>query len=255
MIEKIAQAAKEAGQLILSQNYESEFVKEGHCNFVTSMDIKVQAFLQEKLTALVPGSEFFAEEKENNALTDTPTWIVDPIDGTMNFMRQRRCSAISIGYYENKKPVKAVIYNPFADELFTAEEGKGAFLNGKPIHVSDTPYENSLIAMGTSPYNSELADISLKCAREFLLTGGDLRRCGSAAIELCDIACGRSDVFFEMILSPWDFAAGVLIVREAGGVFDEFLEEKDVYDKKAAVLACNQTCYKEAKAILDRLAK
>lgn len=171
---------------------------------------------------------------------------MDPIDGTLNFMRGRNCSAVSIALLKHKQPVIGVIYCPFDDEMVTAERGKGAFLNGKRIHVSDTPFENAMVAMGTSPYNSALAKKTLDKAMRFLLEAGDLRRTGSAAIDLADVACGRSDLFFELQLSPWDIAAGSLIVEEAGGIFCEFEEEERTFDKKVAILASNGACCEKA---------
>ncbi len=219
MLTQITNLAREAGRMMLKYRDAAIHQKEGHFNFVTDADVAVQAFLKKELLSLLPGSRFFAEEQENAPLTDAPTFVVDPIDGTLNFMRCRNLSAVSIGLLERKRPVLGVIYNPYTDEMFSAEADKGAQLNGRAIHACQTPFENAMVCFGTSPYDADLVNRSIGAARQFLLRAGDLRRSGSAAIDLCDIACGRADVFFELRLRPWDVAAGSLIVEEAGGVF------------------------------------
>ncbi len=250
MIRSITAIAREAGQIILDYKSAAIHQKEGHFNFVTDADVAVQEFLRKKLLSLLPGVRFFSEEQENDPLTDSPTFVVDPIDGTINFMRHRDCSAVSIALLKEKKPVLGVIYNPFTDEMFTAEPGKGAFCNDKPIHVSAVPFENAVVSIGTSPYDAELAEKGMKAALQFLIHAGDLRRTGSAALDLCDVARGCTDVFFELRLRPWDYAAGSLIVCEAGGVFRSLGHCHPYFDSASGVLACNPACSAEAWKIL-----
>ena len=251
MLTQITNLAREAGRMMLKYRDAAIHQKEGHFNFVTDADVAVQAFLKKELLSLLPGSRFFAEEQENAPLTDAPTFVVDPIDGTLNFMRCRNLSAVSIGLLEKKRPVLGVIYNPYADEMFSAEAGKGAHLNGRAIHASQTPFENAMVCFGTSPYDADLVNRSIGAARQFLLQAGDLRRSGSAAIDLCDIACGRADIFFELRLRPWDVAAGSLIVEEAGGVFVSLGHDRPYYDDACGILACNQLCEAKAREILE----
>ena len=251
MLTQITNLAREAGRMMLKYRDAAIHQKEGHFNFVTDADVAVQAFLKKELLSLLPGSRFFAEEQENAPLTDAPTFVVDPIDGTLNFMRCRNLSAVSIGLLEKKRPVLGVIYNPYADEMFSAEAGKGARLNGRAIHASKTPFENAMVCFGTSPYDADLVNRSIGAARQFLLRAGDLRRSGSAAIDLCDIACGRADVFFELRLRPWDVAAGSLIVGEAGGVFVSLGHDRPYYDDACGILACNRLCEEKAREILE----
>ena len=243
--------AREAGSLMLKYRNAAIHQKEGHFNFVTDADVSVQSFLKKELLALLPGARFLAEEQENEPLNDALTFVVDPIDGTLNFMRFRNMSAVSIGLLEKKQPVLGVIYNPYADEMFSAEAGKGAWLNRLEIHASKTSFENAMVCFGTSPYDSDLVTRSMDAARQFLLQAGDLRRSGSAAIDLCDIACGRADVFFELRLRPWDVAAGSLIVQEAGGVFISLGHEQAYYDAACGILACNKACEQQARRILE----
>ena len=251
MLNQVIDLARTAGQMMLRYRNAAIHQKEGHFNFVTDTDVEVQSFLKKELMNLLPGSRFFAEEQENEPLTDVSTFVVDPIDGTLNFMRCRNMSAVSIGLLKNKMPVIRVIYNPYADEMFFAEIGHGAYLNGQKIHVSQTVFENAMVCFGTSPYDADLVNHSMNAARQFLLQAGDLRRSGSAAIDLCEIACGRADIFFELRLRPWDVAAGSLIVQEAGGVFISLGHELPYYDDANGILACNQACAAKARQILE----
>lgn len=250
MIKKVQALARQAGQMMLSYRDAAIHQKEGHFNFVTDADVAVQQFLKSELLSLLPGSRFFAEEQENEPLTDAPTFIVDPIDGTLNYMRHRSASAVSIALSEGRQPVLGVVYNPYADEMFSAEIGKGAFLNGRLITVSQAAFANAMVSIGTSPYNSDLAKRTMKAALRFLLEAGDLRRTGSAALDLCDVACGRADVFFELSLNPWDVAAGALLVTEAGGAFVSLGHEKAFFEGPCGILASNPQCLETASRIL-----
>ena len=250
MLNQLIPIAREAGKRMLSYRDAAAHRKEGHYNFVTDADVAVQKYLQKELAALLPDSRFYAEEQSNQPLTDQPTFVVDPIDGTTNFMRRRNASAVSVALLVNKAPVLGVVCNPYADEVFSAQAGKGAALNGKTIRVSSFGFENALITMGTSPYDSTLARRTLTAATRFLLEAGDLRRTGSAALDLCDVACGRTDVFFELVLQPWDVAAGSLLVKEAGGRFIYLGHEEPYSDVPSGILAANPKCAEKALSIL-----
>ena len=134
------------------------------------------------------------------------------------------------------------VYNPFTGEMFSAEKGKGAFLNGKPIRVSDRQLDKALVGFGTAPYNRELHEKTFRAAAVLLEEAVDVRRSGSAAMDLAYVACGRLDAYFELILSPWDLAAGALLVREAGGIFTMPFLDRPRCDVKAAVVAANPQC-------------
>jgi len=248
--EQITPVIKQAGARIRDTHASPVHEKAGHFNFVTDADVANQEFLREKLSALLPDACFFAEEQENAALTDEYTWVVDPIDGTLNFMRNRHFSCVSIGLLKDRVPVLGMIYNPFTDELFHAIKGQGAFCNGHRLHVSESRFEKSLTTIGTAPYNAELHEATVYLMHEFLTKGGDIRRTGSAALDLCDVASARTDTFIELILSPWDFSAGALIVMEAGGVFDMPYSENGIdFGKPTAIFASNQACHKRAMEI------
>ena len=251
--EALIAIAKEAGAMMRRSHDAAIHEKEGHYNFVTDTDVAVQAYLKSALLTLCPGARFYAEEQENEPLTDAPTFVVDPIDGTINYMRLRHMSAVSIGYLEGRQPVMAVVYNPYANELFYARKGRGAFLNGQPIRVSDLPYNMALVELGTSPYDAELAKQTMAAAGRFLSECGDLRRSGSAAIDLCGVACGRADIFFELRLRPWDVAAGALIVEEAGGRFISRGHDAPFFEAACGMLACNAACAADALRVLQEV--
>ena len=251
--EALIAIAKEAGAMMRRSHDAAIHEKEGHYNFVTDADVAVQAYLKSALLTLCPGARFYAEEQENEPLTDAPTFVVDPIDGTINYMRLRHMSAVSIGYLEGRQPVMAVVYNPYANELFYARKGRGAFLNGQPIRVSDLPYDMALVELGTSPYDAELAKQTMAAAGRFLSECGDLRRSGSAAIDLCGVACGRVDIFFELRLRPWDVAAGARIVEEAGGRFISLGHDAPFFEAACGMLACNAACAADALRVLQEV--
>jgi len=247
MLEKLSSVALSAGELILARPSFSVEEKAGHANFVTDIDKRVQDVIISGLRGILPSAAIIAEEQDNNSLTDAPTWIIDPIDGTTNFIHDYRQSCVSIALLENRDPVIGLVYQPYSKELFIAEKGKGTKLNGKCVHVSDNDYPHALVSIGTSPYNPELASKSLALALKYLNECSDFRRSGSAAIDLCNVCCGRSDFYFEMILKPWDYAAGALLVTEAGGVFKTPLSQTDAdFSKPQAVFASNQICFEQA---------
>ena len=250
---ELEQTAKKAGSYFRKKQLTSVEQKEGHANFVTNIDCKVQAYLEKALTGLVPGSLFRGEEKDNSDLTDAPTWIVDPLDGTTNMIHDYRLSAVSIALCEKKEPVAGVIWQPYTRELFYAEKGGGAYLNGRPIHVSDTPYSRALVAVGTAPYYEELQKPGMAMALNFLHDCADLRRSGSAAMDLAYLACGRLDIFFELRLKPWDYAAGSLILQEAGGMITMPLNSfKLDYSLSTAILAAAPSCWEQAVRVFRR---
>lgn len=221
MLQQIKNAVIEASRIMLeAADAEIDTLsKDGHANFVTEYDSQVQKELFERLAKILPEAKFMGEEDNaSTSFTDKGyLFIVDPIDGTTNFIRQNNASCISVGLLKDGESVLGVVYNPYKNELFYAEKGRGAFRNGSPIHVSGEPLSNGILLFGTSPYYEELARPAFDIAYYYFRKCLDLRRSGSAAIDLCDIACGRAELFFELKLSPWDYAAGSLIIKEAGG--------------------------------------
>ncbi|NLX82915.1 MAG: inositol monophosphatase [Clostridiales bacterium] len=245
---------KQAAQIMINKAPKGVSSKEGHANFVTEADKETQDFLEEKLLALLPGSVLFGEEKVNEPLTDEPTWVVDPIDGTLNYIHGLNHSAVSVALVKDKQVELGFIYNPFQDELFSAQLGKGAYLNGQPISCSSTPFERAVVFYGTSPYDARLVDATFGAVSSLMRKTADIRRFGSAALDLAYIACGRGDLYFEYALSPWDYAAGMLIVTEAGGVFKALNRRDDALDfsAPAAVFVSNPLCEAEGLQIVQK---
>ena len=215
----IEKAEREAEELILHAHGILAETKSGKRDVVTEYDRRVQALLVQRLSEAVPGARFFCEElDEHDRLDAEQLFIIDPIDGTMNFVHGFHHSCISVAYAERGEVLAGVIYNPYTDELFAAVKGGGAYLNGRPIHVTDEGLAGSVVCYGTAPYNPELTDKTFETAKKLYAASLDLRREGSAALDLCTVAAGRAGLYFELKVSLWDYAAGDLIVREAGGV-------------------------------------
>ena len=190
----------------------------GRADFVTDADLAVQNYVKDGLQKLYPDILFMGEETGYFPLTDKPAWILDPIDGTQNFIKDYGLSACSLALYDGKEIVFGVVYHFFADELFYAVKGQGAYRNGSPIRAAATDaLENSIVSTGTSPYYKELAEENFHVFREVFKLCNDTRRLGSAAIDLAYVACGRQDAYLERRLKAWDCAAGLLLVQEAGG--------------------------------------
>ena len=219
ILENIIAAEREAAGLILEAHGVMAEAKTSRRDVVTEYDRRVQVLLVQRLSEAVPNARFFCEEQEKkDDIHAEQLFVIDPIDGTMNFVRGFHHSCISIAYAEKGELKAAAIYNPYVDELFTATLGGGAFLNGKPIHADDAPLKETLVCFGSSPYDMQLADRCFELVEKAFAASLDVRREGSAALDLCSAASGRAGVYFELALSPWDYAAGTLLVREAGGV-------------------------------------
>jgi len=245
LLRQIEAIVRDCGQILLTARRDEGYVSEkaGRGNFVTTYDKLVQQTLRERLLALTPQAVFVGEEEELHASVSRGlAYIVDPIDGTANFVRDYHTSAISVGLAENGEMLIGVIYNPYLDELFSALRGGGAFLNGRPIHVSDRPLADGIVVFGTAPYYEELQEESFATAYRYFRRSLDVRRSGSAALDLCSIAAGRFELFFELRLSPWDYAAGSLLVTEAGGSITQMDGSTITLDRPCSILADNSLC-------------
>ena len=219
ILELLCASEREAGTLMLEAHDILAERKTDRRDVVTEYDRRVQALLIERLSAALPEARFFCEENDrHDDLHAETVFIIDPIDGTMNFVRGFHHSCVSIACMHNGALRAAAIYNPYVDEIFTAVKNGGAFLNGRPIHASTEPLSQNLVCCGTAPYDQGLADRTFGLMKKAYLAGLDVRREGAAALDLCSVAAGRAGVYFELGLSLWDYAAGKLIVEEAGGV-------------------------------------
>ncbi len=252
MIERIIETVKEAGKIILSAHNRENAVtaKEGKKNFVTKYDVAVQEFLFTELGKAFEDVEFVGEEGETNIESNALRFIIDPIDGTTNFMQDYRCSCISVALCNGNEPILGVVYNPYTNEVFSAEKNKGAYLNGNRIKVSDRPLSDGLALFGTSPYHPENTDETFALLRKVFDFSRDIRRSGSAAYDICVVACGRCEVFFEKELQPWDVAAGTIILTEAGGIAQNFEGNEIDFSKPNDVVFANPKALEEFRTLL-----
>ena len=237
---------RHAGTIIL-EHPDRTVTEKGAFDFVTEVDMAVNQYLMAALPELLPGSVVFSEESgsEDKRLL-LPTWIVDPVDGTTNLIYDTQQSAVSVCLVENGRPLIGAVYNPYADELFTAAHGDGAFLNGFRLATRpDQTLAESLVGFGTSPYEKRLLLQDLPLLGAVFTRCIDLRRSGSAALDLCHVACGRLTVFFERILQPWDYAAGALILTESGGRITTFSGGALPFAAGASILASNGPVHEE----------
>lgn len=221
MYEIIETIVRSAGEIVRSAKHIDESVQEksSHCDLVTKYDGMVQEYLRRELLNAFPEAGFYGEEEEVHDIAGRSAYfIVDPIDGTMNFIRHARHSCISVGYMADGKMEYGTVYQPYTDEMFTAQRGKGAFLNGRPIRMNDVPMTESIAMFGSAIYYRETIPATARLMQELLPLVLDFRRSGSAALDICYLAAGRADVFFEACLRPWDYAAAGLIAQEAGAV-------------------------------------
>ena len=245
LIEKITDIVRQAGTLMKPENV-SVIQKGNDSNFVTSADINVQGFLKKELLRLVPGSVFVGEEEEGAAVAVTKNatgieyiWVVDPIDGTSNFIRDIGMSAISVGLLRWGVPYAGVIYQPYRDEMFWAVDGKGAYLNGERIHVSERDFRHGHLCSAMSTYNKDYAPPCFRVIERVYAECDDLRRLGSAAVELAYLAAGRVELYFEIRLFPWDVAAGMVLIKEAGGYTEMMYEDELPLDRPVALIGAN----------------
>jgi myo-inositol-1(or 4)-monophosphatase len=241
MLEIAIQAAREAGRI--QKTYLGKIshinTKSGDSDLVTEVDKRCEERIIEIIRQHYPTHSILAEESGAHNTPSEYKWIIDPLDGTTNYAHAFPFFGVSIGLERRGELMLGVVYNPNLDELFTAQKGIGAFLNHKPIKVSQiSSLAKSLLITGF-PYN--LKDNPHNCVghfNNFLVSAQAVRRLGSASLDLCYLACGRFDGFWEVSLNPWDAAAGVLLIREAGGRVTDFLgNEYDIY--KGPILASN----------------
>lgn len=221
MLEEIIKAVRGAQKIYLDARGEFGIkTKSSDADLVTKYDAEIQEYLFGELKKIVPGCSFLAEEGEGcKALTDGYCFIIDPIDGTTNFIKGYGHSAVSVGLAKDGELIAGVVLDPDLDNLFYAEKGKGAYLNGKRIYASDCALKDSLVLFGTCPYERELAEKTFALTKEIFYNCLEVRRSGSAALDICYVACGKADLYYELILRPWDIAAACVILEEAGGIY------------------------------------
>jgi myo-inositol-1(or 4)-monophosphatase len=247
-VPKASAIAREAGARLrefFAQGVKTEY--KGDVDLVTVADRTSEKLIRERLAVAFPEHGVFGEEGTRERLEAEYRWYVDPLDGTTNFAHGFPHFCVSLGLEhrpaglqpdQDGTLVAAVLYDPLLDELFTAERGRGALLNGKPIHVSPTPLlAESLVATGFPSQKRHLSP-NIHFYQEFTLRSHGVRRAGSAALDLAYVAAGRMEGFWEFNLNPWDTAAGFLLVEEAGGRITDFSGAKYKLDSRE-VLASN----------------
>jgi myo-inositol-1(or 4)-monophosphatase len=223
---EIETAARTAAEFIIKESEVfdiNDTESKGLNNFVTYVDKGSEKMLIEKLAPLIPEAGFIAEEGTSVKKGLKYNWIIDPLDGTTNFLHNVRPYAISIGLMEDNEVIAGVVHEVGGNETFTAWKNGGAWLNEKRIHVSGTPKLSGSLAATGFPYNLfDRLTPYMNLLTYLVKNTHGVRRLGSASIDLAYVACGRFDLFFEYDLKIWDIAAGMLLVREAGGKFSDF---------------------------------
>lgn len=249
MINEVKAIAKQAGNMMM-QGYLSVEEKTDASNIVTDMDVKVQSYIIDELQKILPQSNIIAEESLHNVFQDGYTWIIDPIDGTMNYAYDYHHSAVSIALVKDGEGILGVCYNPYLDEIFYAEKGKGAYINNQRITVGKEKLSRALVVCGTAPYCKEKADTTFLNMKKLFLESRDIRRSGSAVLDICYVAAGRCDVFYEEQLSPWDYAAASIILQEAQG-YIHALHAPWGFTDKLGMIAGNEEIVKEVQKLLE----
>ncbi len=247
-------AAREAGRFLAERFHGSlKIEKKGQVNLVTDVDRRSEELLKKIILSEFPDHGFIAEEGTESGTDSDYLWLVDPLDGTTNYAHGFPVYCVSIALLKKGEIITACIYNPNLDECFMAEAGSGGFLNGERIAVSKTEsLDDSLLATGF-PYDiRESDDDNLKEFTAFYKKARAVRRAGAAALDLAYVACGRFDGFWEFKLAPWDIAAGILLVEEAGGKISSWTgEECDLF--KGEILASNGLIHERMVEVLRKV--
>ncbi len=246
-VEEVLIAAALAGGKILKEYFRSEKVqaktKSSYADLVTNADLKSQEAVLRILSRELPGVQIIGEEKENEAVSEEVIYL-DPLDGTLNYFHGLNLFAVSIGYWVEKRPFAGMVYNPIDDELYWALSGKGAFRNGEPIRVSQNQsLSQSFLATGW-PYDKSQTPGVLRSLERLLFPSQEVRVLGTAALALCYVASGILEGYWEWGLYPWDVAAGIVIVREAGGLITS-PEGGAFHLESGAILASNGLVHEE----------
>ena len=252
---QVAAIARKAAAFIMAERQhfsEGKVEVKGRNDFVSYVDKGSERIIVSELKSLLPEAGFIAEEGTETRSEARLRWVIDPLDGTTNFIHGMPFFAVSIALLDGNEPLVGVVYEMNRDEMFTAWKGGGAYLNDVRISVSETPeVASSLIGTGFPYYDYHLLDAYLNLFKHLMQYSRGLRRPGSAATDLAYVACGRFDAFYEYSLSPWDVAAGVLLVTEAGGIVTDFKGgDEHIFGK--TIIACNGGVHGEILELANR---
>jgi len=225
LLEKVMDIAGKAGEYIKKEreNFSAKDIEyKGKNDLVSYVDKQSEKMITDALMQISPEFGILGEENQNNRKGEW-TWVIDPLDGTTNFMHGIPVWCVSIGLVRNNQVVLGVVYDPCHEEMFYAMHRKGAWINGNTIHCSAVErMSGALIGTGFPTKNFHYQDAYLQAMRDLMRNSHGIRRMGSAALDLCYLACGRLDAFFEYNLNPWDVSAGALIAQEAGAKIADF---------------------------------
>ncbi len=249
--EKIIEIVKSTKKFLNDETMRNDIKAKGESDFVTGVDLSISSYLHTVLTGLYPEIDFMSEEEDNVLSADT-RWILDPIDGTTNLIFDYRMSSVSLALWEKGKIVFGVVYNPFNEELFTAQRGKGAFLNGRKIRVNDRDLKHSLVEFGAGSTHKDEAEDAFENALNVFKNCLDIRRTCSSALAISYIAAGRLNGYFEKYLKPWDYAAASLILEEAGGFMCDWNDAPIQYDVPCGVIVGSPQTYSFLKSTIKR---
>jgi len=252
------QAAGEAGEVICRNFHNiagSDIQAKGKNDFVTRVDRESEAIIKNAIARNFPGHRILAEETGDSAQASEFLWVIDPLDGTTNFIQGIPHFAISMALLRDSKVMFGLIYDPLSKECFHAFSNQGAFLNNARITVSLTGKMSSTVGATGFPFKSpQFLEQYANVFKIMMAQCQDMRRCGSAALDLAYTACGRYDFFWESHLLPWDFMAGKLIVEEAGGKTSDF-QARELEVKTSSVIAANKVLYPKILKIIGNLFK
>lgn len=252
-LQEIINLAKHAGKIVhegFHHDHQVDFKSE--VDVVTEMDHRSEEYLLGEIRSRFPGDSILSEESGSINGSHENIWIVDPLDGTVNYSHRLPIYSISIAYQVQGVLQMGVVYDPSLDECFSAERGKGAWLNGDPIHVTRTTELIKTLLVTGFPYDRHGSDFdrNMRYFSELTRNSQGVRRLGSAALDVCYVACGRFDGYWELSIHPWDVAAGALIVEEAGGKVSDLEGSADYLKPPYALIAANPVIH---QAILEKL--
>ncbi len=248
-IQNVISLVTQTKSLIKNREMAAHVQEKGLADYVTQVDIAVQDFLKKALFDIAPDIQFLGEETGLQEMEADSFWILDPVDGTTNLMHDYQHSVVSLALCRQREIVTGIIYDPFREEVFWAVKGQGSFLNGAPIQVSEArKLSDTIIGLGTA--KRELADENFARFRRVFGQSQDVRRIGSAALELAYTACGRQGGYFEAYLNPWDYAAGMLLVQEAGGMVTDFAGKPLDPGKGSSIVGTNGAVHGELLQLL-----
>ena len=267
-IDTILPIIREVTKRYLTRENSRNITVKGDSNFVTEVDTKIEKAMKERLLALYPETQFMGEEGDNSSVDFShPVWILDPVDGTSNLIHDFQNSCLSLALAVEKQIVFGVIYHYSTKEYFYAKRGLGAFLGSDLFFSADTFEKNkntypttaiqvsetkelsrSLVSFGTSPYDkATLGEKNCETLKQIFFACEDIRRIGSAAIELAYVASGRVDLYLERNLKPWDYAAAMVIIEEAGGIITDYAGNSIDISKPCDILAGNKTVHEKLR--------